>query len=118
MAPMAYRLGMVLTGIEADGTEHRVDAWTVLARLDKAEASIVIESKITRAVTRKLWEKQVKGATEHGYVMQAGDERVGALAEAQAEALDLMQYLEKAIAEGCCHDLDGCREMVKHDARD
>ncbi len=112
--PPTFKLQLRLAG--EHGTYSMT--WDILHGLSSEDFDVITQSDLTQAVTRKLWEKQIKGATEHGYVMQAGDGRVNAFAEAQAEALDLMQYLEKALTEGCCHDLDGCREGVKHDARE
>jgi hypothetical protein len=72
---------------------------TVASGLGQEEADIVIASNVTLIVTRRLWKKQIEGVKEHGFVLQPGDRRVDALIEAQAEALDLAQYLEKAIQE-------------------
>ena len=93
-----YTLRLILHRIDGDNDEL-INDWPLIAHLDGDEANIVTQCQITRAVTVRLWLKQIAGAKEHGHVMQAGDGRVDALKEAQAEALDLCQYLEKMLME-------------------
>jgi len=98
MPQPAYMLRLVLQRIGGNNDELMSD-WPLIFHLDEDEANIITQCQITRAVTTRLWLKQIAGAKEHRFVMQAGDGRVDALKEAQAEALDLCQYLEKAIME-------------------
>jgi hypothetical protein len=96
-----YALKLVLMRVDRDESDQSIlFSENLLVPLDGKEAQIVWTSEITKTVTRKLWEKQLKGAVEHGSVMSAHDGKVNALVESQAEALDLAQYLEKLITEG------------------
>lgn len=100
MPQPVYRLRLVLSRVgEQDEGDVLVMAWPLILHLDGREAEIILDSDLTRVITRKLWEKQLKGVVKHGFVMSVGDDKVNTLVEAQAEALDLAQYLEKAIGE-------------------
>ena len=95
MSVPVYYLRLALEEYIEEAPRKEVFSRGVLGGLDKEGAEIVKKSRITWDVTAALWRKQVAGAKEHGFVMDAFDGKVDGLTEAFQEALDLTQYLMK-----------------------
>ena len=92
---VTYYLRLVLDRYVDEAPREEVTSWGLVGGLGEEEAKIIGESRITQDVTAALWRKQLAGAKEHGFVMQAFDGKLDGLTEAFYEALDLTQYLMK-----------------------